>query len=78
MLSHLDVVICPFVKHYVYVSCRLADQFLTQLPCCVHQLPVLLLRRTGQDNTHVDLRVRRDKVLGALQWLQPFLYQHYY
>ena len=46
------------------------QEFLTRLPCYVNQLPVLLLRRTGQDNTHVDLHVRRHKVLGALQWLQ--------
>lgn len=44
--------------------------FLDKLPCNVQDLPVLLLRRTGEDNTHTDLRVRRDKVLNALQWLQ--------
>lgn len=44
--------------------------FLDLLPCNVCDLPVLLLRRVGQDNTHADLRVHREKVLSALQWLQ--------
>lgn len=34
------------------------------------KLPILRVRRTGQNNTHADLRVRRDRVLCALQWLQ--------
>ena len=33
------------------------------------QSSVLLLRCSGDDNTHTDLRVHRDKVLAALQWL---------
>ena len=45
------------------------EGFLDRLPCNVHELPVLLLRCSGDDNTHTDLRVRRDKVLAALQWL---------
>lgn len=44
--------------------------FLDRLPCNVEKLPILLVRRTGQNNTHADLRVRRDRVLCALQWLQ--------
>ena len=44
--------------------------FLDRLPCNVKELPVLLLRRNGEDNTHTDLCVRRDRVFTALQWLQ--------
>ena len=44
--------------------------FLNCLPPDICQLPVMVIRRTGEHNTHVDLRVRRQKVLSALQWLQ--------
>ena len=44
--------------------------FLDRLPCNVQEIPILLLRRNGQDNTHTDLRVRRNRVLSALEWLQ--------
>ncbi len=43
--------------------------FLDRLPCNVADLPVLVVRRRGADNTHTDCRVRREKVLQALQWL---------
>ena len=44
--------------------------FLDRLPCEVSQLPILVVRHHGTENTHADFRVRRDKVLEALQWLQ--------
>lgn len=44
--------------------------FLDKLPCNVSQLPVLVVRRHGSDNTHKDCRVRRANVLTALQWLK--------
>ena len=44
--------------------------FLDHLPCNVQEIPILLLCRNGQDNTHTDLHVRRDRVLSALEWLQ--------
>ena len=44
--------------------------FLDKLPCNVNQLPIILIRRHGADNTHADFRVCRQKVLEALQWLQ--------
>lgn len=46
------------------------QEFLDRLPCNVSDLPVLLVRRSGADNTHSDLRVRRTRVLAALQWLK--------
>ena len=42
--------------------------FLDHLPRNVHELSILVLRHTGEDNTHTDLRVRR--VFIALKWLQ--------
>ena len=44
--------------------------FVDTLPRCVADLPILLVRRHGVDNTHADFRVRRERVLNALQWLQ--------
>ena len=44
--------------------------FLDKLPCNVDNLPILVVRRSGADNTHRDFKVRRDCVLGALQWLK--------
>ena len=44
--------------------------FLDRLPRNVNDLPILLLRRTGDNDTHIDLQVRRDVVMQALQWLR--------
>jgi hypothetical protein len=46
------------------------QQFLDKLPPRVSTLPVLHIRRTGSNNTVAQFKVRRDKVLEALQWLQ--------
>ena len=43
--------------------------FLNRLPCHVNQLPILVVRRQGAENTHADFRVRRAKIMAALQWL---------
>lgn len=37
--------------------------FLNKLPCSVNDLPILVVRRHGADNTHKDFKVRRDCVL---------------
>ena len=44
--------------------------FLNRLPRNVTQLPYLIIRRHGTDNTHRDCRVRRQKVLRAIMWLK--------
>ena len=44
--------------------------FLDKLPCPVSDIPVIMIRRHGSDNTHKDCRVRRDRVLAALLWLK--------
>ena len=50
--------------------------FLDTLPRNINDLPILFLRRNGHDNTHVDLQVRRNIVMLALQWLK--LHNPYY
>ena len=42
--------------------------FVNQLPRSPSSLPLIIVRKPGADNTHIDLTVRRH-VLRALQWL---------
>ncbi len=44
--------------------------FLDKLPSDPADLPVLVVRRHGIDNTYTDCTVRREKVLHALVWLK--------
>ena len=44
--------------------------FLRRLPPNVEELPFLMIRRYGADNTHKDCRVRRQKVMQAITWLK--------
>ena len=44
--------------------------FVDKLPRPIADMPVLLVRRRGTDNSHADFRVRRACVLTALQWLK--------
>ena len=44
--------------------------FLNKLPSHVSDLPLLVIRQVGANDTHRDWTVRRDRVLGALQWLK--------
>jgi hypothetical protein len=44
--------------------------FLNRLPCSVSDLPILVIRRHGAENTHTDFRVRRERILSALKWLK--------
>ena len=44
--------------------------FLPRLPRNVAQLPYLIIRKHGADNTHRDCTVRRQKVLEAITWLK--------
>ncbi len=43
--------------------------FLNRLPCNFSNLPILLVCRHGAENTYRDFRVRRERILLALQWL---------
>ena len=44
--------------------------FLNRLPSRVADLPVLIVRRHGVEDTHRDFTVRRHKVLEAVLWLK--------
>ena len=44
--------------------------FLDSLPSYVCDLPFLVVRRMGQDNSHRDFKVRRTRVYDALVWLR--------
>ncbi len=46
------------------------QSFLNRLPSQVADLPVMVVRRHGADDTHKDFTVRRHRVLGALLWLK--------
>ena len=46
------------------------QQFLNQLPAKVNTLPILIVRRHGANSSYVVLKVRRQRVLSALQWLK--------
>ena len=46
------------------------QEFLARLPPNVAELPFLMIRRYGADNTHKDCRVRRHKVMQAITWLK--------
>ena len=44
--------------------------FLNRLPSHVSDLPILVVRRHGMDNSHRDFTVRRHQVLEAVLWLK--------
>ena len=46
------------------------QQFINKLPVKISDLPILTVTRHGAANTHHSFRVRREKVLHALQWLK--------
>ncbi len=46
------------------------QSFLSRLPSRVVDLPVLIVRRHGAEDTHRDFTVRRHKVLEAVLWLK--------
>ena len=46
------------------------QSFLNRLPSQVADLPVMVVRRHGADDTHKDFTVRRHRVLEALLWLK--------
>ncbi|CAB3982786.1 Hypothetical predicted protein [Paramuricea clavata] len=46
------------------------QSFLNRLPSRVADLPVLIVRRHGAEDTHRDFTVRRHKVLEAVLWLK--------
>ena len=52
------------------IMCVDIQGFLRRLPPNVTELPFLMIRRYGADNTHKDCRVRSQKVMQAITWLK--------
>ena len=46
------------------------QSFLNRLPSRVSDLPILVVRRHGVDNSHRDFTARRHRVLEAVLWLK--------
>ena len=46
------------------------ESFANTLPCLPSDLDVIVVRKEGANQSHSDFRVRRSRVLSALQWLQ--------
>ena len=44
--------------------------FVTSLPRLPSDIDVILVRKEGASGSHKDFRVRRSRILGALQWLK--------
>ena len=61
--------------HVVNLAQNVAD-FVKRLSRAAKDLPIVVVRRLGGDDTHKDLLVRRQRVFDAIVWLQankPFL-----
>ena len=75
LIARACPIMCVYCKHgsqrgykgHVLNMPQDVQGFFDRLPCHVSQLPILVLQRHGQENTHADFRVHRDKVLAALQ-----------
>ena len=78
LIARVCPIMCVYQKHggqhgykgHVINFPQDVQGFLDKLPCSVKDLPVLVVRRSGVENTHKDFTVRRDRVLAALQWLK--------
>ena len=78
LIARVNPIMCLYRKHggqrgyrgHVLNVAQDVQSFLDKLPANISDLPILLVRRSGCNNTHIDLRVRRDTVLTAIQWLQ--------
>ena len=57
-------------KGHVLNSPQDVQSFLNRLPSEVADLPVLVVRRHGANETHRDFTVRRHRVLEAILWLK--------
>lgn len=81
LIARANPIMCLYRKHggqqgyrgHVLNVSQDIQGFLNHLPANINDLPILLVRRSGSNDTHVDLRVRRDAVLSAIQTTQPFL-----
>ena len=78
LIARANPIMCLYRKHggqhgyrgHVLNVAQDIQGFLDQLPANVNEIPILFVRRAGDSNTHIDLRVRRGRVLTAILWLQ--------
>ena len=63
------VLLCVFIGHVLKLPQDI-ESFLQKLPARVAELPVLVVRRHGADDSHKDFTVRRHRVLEAILWLK--------
>ena len=78
LIARACPVMCVYRKHGAQLGYRghvlnLPQDFqgfLNRLPRNIAQLPYLIIRRHGTDNTRRDCTVRRQKVLQAIMWLK--------
>ena len=52
--------------------------FANSLPRLPSELDVIIVRKEGANQSHRDFRVRRSRVLSALQWLQTNINVYYH
>ena len=57
-------------KGHILNLSRNIQSLLDKLPQRISNLPILILRRTGANDSYSDFTVCRQKVLNALQWLK--------
>lgn len=78
LIARACPIMCVFHKHggqlgykgHVVNLPQNIQGFLDTLPASVNDLPILIVRREGAQNTYSDFKVRRDRVLSALLWLK--------
>ena len=70
-INHKHCGQCGYRGHVINLPQAFLDKLLN-----IKDLQVLVVHRHGADNTHIEFRVRRDRVFSALQWFkaeQPLL-----
>ena len=78
LIAHACPIMCIYRKHggqrgykgHVVNLPQNIQGFLDTLPSNVNDLPILIVRRQGAENTYADFRVRRSRVLSAIEWLK--------
>ena len=69
---------CIYTKHggqygykgHVVNMPQNVQSFIKRLPRDISEVPIILVRRKGTENSYKDFKVRNSKVLQALTWLK--------
>ena len=78
LIARVCPIMCVYRKHgsqrryrgHVLNLPQDIQSFLNRLPSHVSDLPILVVRRCGVDNSHTDFTVCRHQVLEAVLWLK--------